>query len=263
MELSKTKTSLYSSLSSKKMRQKHRLFLAEGEKCALDTLGAFPLECLVASKEWLDGNRRLVSDYSDCVAVASADAIKKITTLVSPPEVIAVFRLPEENDKGVEIKEGKLYLMLDGVQDPGNLGTIIRTADWFGIDTIIASRDTSDVFNPKVVQSTMGSLKRVRMVYADLDEVLGQNPGVPVYGLLLDGESIYRSEYNREGGFIVMGNEGNGITPAIRKLITHKLLIPPYDKDRHPESLNVAVATAITLSWFRKPHPSPPLRGGS
>lgn len=252
MELSKTKTSLYSSLSAKKMRQKHGLFLAEGEKCALDTLGAFPLECLVVTKEWLEGNRRLMADCSDRVAVASADSIRKITTLVSPPEVIAVFRLPDENGAGVEIDKDKLYLMLDGVQDPGNLGTIIRTADWFGIDTIIASKDTADVFNPKVVQSTMGSLKRVRVVYADLIEILELNGKMPVYGLLLDGESIYRSEYNHKGGFIVMGNEGNGISPSIRKMVTHKLLIPPYDKERHPESLNVAVATAITLSWFRQ-----------
>lgn len=254
MELSKTKTSLYASLSAKKMRQKHGLFLAEGEKCALDTLGAFPLECLVVTKEWYDSNIQLVAEYeySNCVAVASADSIRKITTLVSPPEVIAVFRLPEEDNFDIKIEDEKLYLMLDGVQDPGNLGTIIRTADWFGIDTIIASRDTADVFNPKVVQSTMGSLKRVRLIYADLKGILGEHGEMPVYGLLLDGESIYKQSYDGKGGFIVMGNEGNGISQEIRECVGHRLLIPPYDAGRRPESLNVAVATAITLSWFRR-----------
>lgn len=251
MELSKSKSAIYSSLSSKKMRQKHGLFLAEGEKCALDTLGAFDLEALIVTEDWLKRNHKLVEDYSDKLWTTSPSVINKITTLVSPPEVIAVFKLPEE-DSSIHIADDKLYLMLDGIQDPGNLGTIIRTADWFGIDTIIASKDTVDVYNPKVVQSTMGSLKRVKVAYANLESVISSNPEMPVYGMLLEGKNIYDTKLDSSHGFIVMGNEGNGISDEVRKKITRPLLIPPYNPDSHPDSLNVAIATAITLSLFRE-----------
>lgn len=250
MELSKTKSAIFSSLSSKKMRQKHRLFLAEGEKCVLDTLGAFDLETLIVTDQWIAGNNRIAAQYPDKISTASLSAINKITTLVSPPGVIAVFRLPDD-DSTINIADDKLYLMLDGIQDPGNLGTIIRTADWFGIDTILASRDTVDVYNPKAVQSTMGSLKRVRVVYSDLANIIQSYPSMPVYGMVLEGKNIYESGFNSQHGFIVMGNEGNGISEDLRKRITYPLLIPPYNPDRHPESLNVAIATAITLSLFR------------
>lgn len=251
MELSKTKSAIYSSLSSKKMRQKHGLFLAEGEKCALDTLGAFELEALIATEEWLKRNFRLVDKYSDKILTSTPSLINKITTLVSPPEVMAVFNIPNDDVSTINIANNKMYLMLDGIQDPGNLGTIIRTADWFGIDTIIASKDTVDVYNPKVVQSTMGSLKRMKVVYTDLTDVILFNPSMPVYGMLLDGKNIYKTKLDSTHGFIIMGNEGNGISEDLRKRITHPLLIPPYDSKNHPESLNVAIATAITLSFFR------------
>lgn len=250
MELSKTKSAIYSSLSSKKMRQKHGLFLAEGEKCALDTLGAFDLETLIATDQWIARNNRIAAQYPGKISTASPSAINKITTLVSPPDVIAVFRLPDD-DSTINIADDKLYLMLDGIQDPGNLGTVIRTADWFGIDTIIASKDTVDLYNPKVVQSTMGSLKRVRVLYANLESVISSNPEMPVYGMLLEGKNIYETKLDSSHGFIVMGNEGNGISDEVRKKITQPLLIPPYNPDSHPESLNVAIATAITLSLFR------------
>ena len=146
--------------------------------------------------------------------------------------------------------EGRRYLILDGVQDPGNLGTIIRTCHWFGITTIFASLDTVDIYNPKTVQATMGSLGKVRVLYRDLEEIIASNPGVPVYGTLLEGESLYRVHPDRRG-FIVMGNEGNGISENIRKLVDNPVTIPPYGHD-HGESLNVAVATAITVAWFRK-----------
>lgn len=251
MELSKTKAAIYSSLSSKKMRLKHRLFLAEGEKCALDTLGEYPLECLIASEEWLGHNHTLAGQYPDKIATATQTMIKKITTLVSPPDVIAVFKMPDTESEPINVDGDKLYLMLDGIQDPGNLGTIIRTADWFGVDTIFASKDTVDVFNPKVVQSTMGSLKRVRIHYTDLESIIDSNPGMPVYGMLLNGKNIYDTKIDASKGFIVMGNEGNGISETLREKINNPLLIPPYNADKHPESLNVAVATAVTLSLFR------------
>lgn len=256
MELSKNKSAVYSSLSSKKMRQKHRLFLAEGEKCVLDTLGAFELEALIVSEDWLLGNPQIAEEYVGKILTASPSAINKITTLVSPPEVIAVFQLPEDNVSAYDVSKDKLYLMLDGIQDPGNLGTIIRTADWFGIDTIFASKDAVDVFNPKVVQSTMGSLKRVKVIYTDLMDVISSNPEMPVYGMLLEGNNIYESGLDSTHGFIIMGNEGNGISESLRGKISHPLLIPPYNAASHPESLNVAIATAITLSLFRSKSPA-------
>ena len=139
----------------------------------------------------------------------------------------------------------------DGVQDPGNMGTIIRIADWFGIDTIYCSQDSADVYNPKVVQATMGSLAHVQIEYGNLEELIRQAQ-CPVYGTLLDGENIYEQTLTKNG-IIVMGNEGNGISPAIRKLITHRLLIPNYHQDSETaESLNVAIATAITCAEFRR-----------
>ena len=143
-------------------------------------------------------------------------------------------------------------MALDGVQDPGNVGTIIRIADWFGIDTIYCSPDTADVYNPKVVQATMGSLAHVRIIYTDLIELL-KDIDVPVYGTLLDGENIYQQQLDSRQGIIVMGNEGNGISSEVRKLITHKLLIPNFHEEQETaESLNVAIATAITCSEFRR-----------
>ena len=141
-----------------------------------------------------------------------------------------------------------MHKRLDGVQDPCNLGTIIRIADWFGISTIYCSEDTADAWNPKVVQATMGSIARVNIIYCNLRELI-EKADIPVYGTLLDGNNIYEEELSEEG-IIVMGNEGNGISPRIRELITHKLLIPRYHEGA--ESLNVAIATAITCAEFRR-----------
>ena len=147
--------------------------------------------------------------------------------------------------------QDQLVLALDGVQDPGNLGTIIRIADWFGISDIFCSADTADVWNPKVIQATMGSIARVRITYTDLVALI-KEAQVPVYGTLLDGDNIYQQTLS-QNGIIVMGNEGNGISPEIRQLITNKLLIPDFNTgDSHAESLNVAIATAITCSEFRR-----------
>ncbi len=155
----------------------------------------------------------------------------------------------------------RLKLMLDGVQDPGNLGTIIRIADWFGIDHIYCSKGTADVFNPKVVQATMGSLARVKIEYCDLNAVIDSLPdGFPIYGTLLDGNDIY-TETLTEEGIIIMGNEGNGISEEIRERVNHRLLIPSFPKDRPTaESLNVAIATAIVCAEFRRRKPLPGLK---
>ena len=167
--------------------------------------------------------------------------------------MLALLRIPEERQAtGPTARSGRLSLALDGVQDPGNLGTIIRVADWFGIDTIYCSRDTADAYNPKVVQATMGSLAHVHILYCDLTALLDAlPPAYPVYGTLLDGEDIYRQELSQEG-IIVMGNEGNGISADVRRRVNRRLLIPNFHDGDTAESLNVAIATAITCSEFRR-----------
>ena len=245
MELSKSKLQLFSSLSSAKMRRKHRLFIVEGEKGVADCLASYLPSALVVLK----GADVSLPPCQAPVMEASEQEMRKISNLTTPPTLIGVFHLPEEEERMEPLDPDRLYLMLDGVQDPGNLGTIIRTCHWFGVFTIIASRDTVDVFNPKVVQATMGSLGHVRVVYADLARVIGENPAMPVYGTLLEGENIFHADLS-VGGLIIMGNEGNGISAPIRQLITRPLNIPPATPD-HGESLNVAIATAITLSQFR------------
>ena len=154
------------------------------------------------------------------------------------------------NEEEVKVDKDRLTIMLDGVQDPGNLGTIIRIADWFGIDSIICSPDTADAYNPKVVQATMGSLGRVRVTYSQLTPLLSSiNGEMPIYGTLLDGKDIYQTELTQRG-IIIMGNEGNGISEEVRKMVTHPILIPRFRQGESAESLNVAVATAITCSEF-------------
>ncbi|MDE6769994.1 MAG: RNA methyltransferase [Muribaculaceae bacterium] len=251
MEISKTKVSILSSLSSKKMRQKYGLFLAEGTKCVFDMLGAFELVSIVATDGWLK-KHIIPKDIEDSqILTAGEETMKKISSLSTPSEVIAVFKLPTDVDDGIEIFDDRLYLMLDGIQDPGNFGTIIRTADWFGFDMVICSKDTVDVYNPKVVQATMGSLKRVRVVYTDLPNLIKECRITPVYGTMLEGENIFEKKLLAKG-VIIMGNEGKGLSEEIRGLVTDPLLIPPTRKDTHAESLNVAIATAITIAQFRK-----------
>ena len=188
------------------------------------------------------------------------DELRKLSFLQHPQEILAVFEIPNHGDRLFDVNSfnqkpvpviDQLALALDSVQDPGNLGTIIRIADWFGISTIYCSEDTADVYNPKVVQATMGSLAHINIVYCDLVELL-QQYDCPIYGTLLDGQDIYQQELSQKG-IIVMGNEGNGISQRVRPLITHRLLIPNFNKNSETaESLNVAIATAITCSEFRR-----------
>ena len=178
----------------------------------------------------------------------TADELRRISFLQHPQQVLAVFQLPQMPETTPQ--PHGLCLALDGVQDPGNLGTIIRIADWFGIDTIYCSTDTADAWNPKVVQATMGSIARVNIFYTELSDLL-KATAIPVYGTLLDGQDLYQQELSTDG-IIVMGNEGNGISPAIRQLISHRLFIPSYRQGDTAESLNVAIATAITCAEFRR-----------
>ncbi len=259
--ISKAKLKLIHSLENKKGRREHGLFVAEGPKVVGDLLSRFPVKLVVAIDEWIKDNKDHLQD-TEIIAV-EADELRKASLLQHPQQVLALFELPEDKAEPADVlpllraeNDQQLSLALDGVQDPGNLGTIIRVADWFGIEEIFCSLNTADAYSPKVIQATMGSIARVRVHYTDLEQLIRHLPsGYPVYGTLLDGEDIYSQQLTR-GGLIVMGNEGNGISPAIRPLINHRLLIPNYPKGRSTaDSLNVAIATAITCAEFRRANP--------
>ncbi len=229
--ISKNKIKLIHSLETKKGREKAGLFVAEGPKVVNDLLYAgFTAE-------------NIFEDIED---------IKKISFLQHPQSMLGVFKLPR-NEHYTEFSITQLVLALDGVQDPGNLGTIIRVADWFGIKDIFCSLDTADCWNPKVVQATMGSIARVQLHYVDLNKMVESLPAdYPIYATLLDGENIYKQELSHHG-MIVMGNEGKGISPLLRTKINRKLYIPNYSSNEDTaESLNVAIATSIVCAEFRR-----------
>ena len=238
--LSKNQIKLIKSLESKKFRKREGLFVAEGPKVVGDLLRAgYQPHAIFSTEPRPDAE--LITD----------DELHRISFLQHPQEVLAVFHIPTPQESSNFHLPADICLALDGVQDPGNVGTIIRIADWFGITHIYCSPDTADVYNPKVVQATMGSLAHVQITYCDLVPLL-RGAAVPVYGTLLDGQDIYQQPLSREG-VIVMGNEGNGISPEVRQLVSHKLLIPNFNKNTETaESLNVAIATSITCSEFRR-----------
>lgn len=276
--ISKNKIKYIHSLELKKNRNKEGKFVAEGHKVVDDLLVLQPADLIVATKEWLKG--KIFPETTEVIEV-SEEELKKVSFLQHPQQVLAVFKqagrkaldgevLPMEghHEEGVngnpqnekqlrggfsEVYLNQLNLALDGVQDPGNLGTIIRIADWFGIDHIYCSQDTADVYNPKVVQATMGSIARVKVEYGDLNALISSLPeDVPVYGTLLDGDNIYEEKLENRG-FIIMGNEGKGITKEMAQKVNHRLLIPNYPVGRATaDSLNVAIATAITCAEFRR-----------
>ena len=185
----------------------------------------------------------------------TAEELARVSLQRAPQGVLAVFEKPQPvaAQSLLPVAGRSLCLALDGVQDPGNVGTIVRIADWWGIEHVICSHDTADVFAPKTVQSTMGALGRVGVHYTGLPAWLDALPaGTPVYGTLLDGDNLYDSELTPHG-IIVMGNEGNGLSSAVRERVSHRLLIPSFPPDRPTsESLNVAVATAVTCAEFRR-----------
>jgi len=246
--ISKNKIKFIRSLEMKKFRNESGCFLAEGNKLITDILPFFECECLVAKSSWLamQGDIRAKE-----LIIAEEGDIEKISLLKTPQDVLAVFRQPHY----VLTKEAlrnELSLVSDGVQDPGNLGTIIRLADWFGIKRLICSQDTADVYNPKTIQATMGAIARVQVFYVSLSEWIDDVEDIPVYGAFLEGRNIY-TETLSSSGLIVMGNEGNGVSPLVEKRITHKLHIPNYPPEAESsESLNVAMATAIVCSEFRR-----------
>ncbi|MCJ8210066.1 RNA methyltransferase [Mucilaginibacter sp. RS28] len=240
--LSKSQISLVSSLQHKKFRRQHHLFIAEGLKSVVEfTQSGYDTEAIYYTPQFAPKLLNL-SKKINTQEISEAE-LKRITALKTPSGVLALIRIPATQDINYNLLRNKFSIVLDGVQDPGNMGTIIRTADWFGIQHIICSEDTVDVYNPKVVQATMGSLSRVNIHYTDLNKLLPALK-LPVFGALLDGTNIYQTSFGTEG-LVLMGNEGNGIRPEILPLISTSVTIPQAGK---AESLNVAIATAIFCS---------------
>jgi len=246
--LSKNKIKFIRSLEMKKIRNETDCFLAEGNKLVTDILPFFECECLITKSSWLatQGNIRAKE-----LIIAEEGDIEKVSLLKTPQDVLAVFRRPHYNFNN-EILKNELILVIDGIQDPGNFGTIIRLADWFGIKYIICSPDTVDIFNPKTIQASMGAIARVQVFYKTLTDWLDELEGIPTYGTFLEGENIYKETLS-SSGLIILGNEGNGISPSVEKRIAKKLHIPNYPPESETtESLNVAAATAIVCSEFRR-----------
>jgi TrmH family RNA methyltransferase len=246
--LSKNKIKYIRSLELKKNRKEEHAFVAEGHKLVGDLLGHFPCRLLVATRAWLERNPK--KDAQEIIEVTQEE-LTRASLQKAPQEVLAVFEQPTY-DMDMSAASRNLCLALDDVQDPGNLGTIIRLADWFGIEQIYCSQGTVDVYNPKTVQATMGAVARVKLHYCHLPAFIGSLKDVPVYGTFLDGENMYGKELSAHG-LIVMGNEGNGISDEVAQLVNERLYIPNYPPQRETsESLNVAIATSVICAEFRR-----------
>lgn len=248
--LSRTKIREIRSLEIKKFRDERGLFVAEGNKLVTALLPAFECEWLIAYSSWIAAQGDIPA--KELVAAQGEADMRRVSFLKTPPDVVAVMRKPSCTLHEVD-PESELVLALDGVQDPGNLGTIVRLADWFGIRHIVCSRDTADVYSPKTVQATMGALAHVRVHYTDLEAYVARSKNAPVYGAFLCGKNIYEEPLARHG-LIVMGNEGQGIRPGIATMIQKRLFIPSYPPSSTgtSESLNVAVAAAVVCAEFRR-----------
>lgn len=242
---------LVRSLSEAKHRREHGLFVAEGTKCVSDTAGHFACRYLFAKNTWLDANHAVIAKMPGAkVMQASSADLERMTQLSTAPQVIAVYEIPPTKPVDSDKLGKELIVALDRIQDPGNLGTIIRLCDWMGITTVLASNGTADRWAPKTVQATMGAISRIDVIYCDLAGTLKSWPA-PVYGTFLDAPSIYDAALGQTG-VIVFGNEGRGISDDVRAVVTRRLRIPSFPAGRATsESLNVATAAAITVAEFR------------
>ncbi|NDW12924.1 RNA methyltransferase [Bacteroides sp. 214] len=247
MSLSKNKIKYLRSLELKKNRKEEKVFLAEGPKLIEELQENFHCLFLAATKEWLHSH----AIQADEIVEVTQEELTKASLLKTPQQVLAVFKQPEYTIDKESIRNS-LSLVLDDIQDPGNLGTIIRLADWFGIEHIFCSLNTTDVYNPKSIQATMGGIARVKMHYLPLKEFIQSLGDIPVYGTFLNGKNMY-TESLSNNGLIIMGNEGNGISKDLEEIVTNKLYIPNYPPEKpSTESLNVATATAIVCAEFRR-----------
>jgi TrmH family RNA methyltransferase len=241
MSISKNQLKLITSLSQKKYRQKHRLFIAEGIKVVNELLNSsFEVEILFCANDFK------TTICGDKITRISEVELKKISTLKSPNKVLGIFKIPEEK----LLENSGLIIALDAINDPGNLGTIIRLCDWFGISQLICSKDTVDCYNQKVVQASMGSLTRISIHYIDLEDYLSAT-NLPTFIADMDGENVYKTVLPKEG-ILILGNEANGVSKEVKKQIQGKISIPRFGKTQETESLNVATATAILLSEFKR-----------
>ena len=239
--VSKNQIKLITSLQQKKYRIANKLFFAEGVKGIQELLDSdFELEHLYTTQNDFD------SVSKEKKTIISENDLQKLTALATPNSCLAVFKMPAEKP----VIETGLIVALDSIRDPGNLGTILRLCDWFGIQQVLCSKETVDVYNPKVVQATMGSIARVNINYIDLNTFVATTK-LSVFGTFMDGKNIYKSELPKEG-IVIMGNEANGISTELEKLVTSRLTIPRFGNLQKTESLNVATATAIVLSEFRR-----------
>jgi TrmH family RNA methyltransferase len=239
--VSKNQIKLITSLQQKKYRIANQLFFAEGVKVIQELLQSnFELDHLYTTQD----------DFQEVIrskkTLILENDLKKISALSSPNSCLAIFKIPVEND----IIESGLIIALDSIRDPGNLGTILRLCDWFGVQQLLCSKETVDIYNPKVVQATMGSISRVNVSYLDLNAFVSQTK-LPVFGTFMDGENVYKATLPKEG-IIIMGNEANGISENLEGLIKKRISIPRFGDIQKTESLNVATATAIILSEFKR-----------
>lgn len=239
--LSKNQIKLITSLQQKKYRQTHQLFIAEGVKVIQELLESnFVLEHLYITsplfKTVAMNKKTLISE----------DELKKLTSLSTANNCLAVFKIPIDQPS----QTNAIIIALDDIRDPGNLGAIIRLCDWFGITQIVCSNETVDVYNPKVVQATMGSISRVNVTYLDLLEYL-KEVKLPIFGTFMDGKNVYKEQLPKKG-ILILGNEANGISKEVEQLVETKLAIPRFGALQKTESLNVATATAIFLSEFKR-----------
>ena len=241
MSISKNQIKLIQSLSQKKYRLKHQLFMAEGVKVVNELMhSSFEIYQLFATDDFncedFQGKR---------IPITEAD-LKKISQLKTPNEVVGLFKIPEQKP----IKSAGVTVVLDAINDPGNLGTIIRLCDWFGVSQLVCSEDTVDCYNPKVVQASMGSLPRIAIHYTNLKTYLQQS-NLPIFMADMDGENVYKTKLPQEA-ILIMGNEANGVSDAIKQLVNQIISIPRFGEIQLTESLNVATATAILLSEFKR-----------
>ena len=249
--ISKNRIKYVRSLEMKKYRKAEGVFVAEGHKLVGDLLGAFPCVYVAATQEWMDSHVHELKGVE--MDVVTDEELRRVSLMETPQQVLAVFRQRIDEVDVNRVVGEQLCLALDDVQNPGNVGTIIRLADWFGIEHIFCSRGCADLYNPKTVQATMGAMARVQVHEVDLPQMLSSLPDdIPVYGTFLDGENLYgKSLENR--GIIVMGNEGKGVSADVEAHVTERLYIPNYPAGRETsESLNVAIATAIVCAEFRR-----------
>lgn len=253
--LSKNKIKYINSLSVNKLRREQKAFTVEGTKLASELFASQFLSLFVcATQDWLDKHPGLIPEHIE-VEVVLAHEMDKISQFNTAPGILAVAEIPDD-ESPLNLQLNELYLALDGISDPGNLGTILRTADWFGVQHIFTSNDSADAFNSKVVQASMGAIFRVKVHVVELDTILSKATQLqlPVMGAMMDGQNIYNMP-SITGGVIVIGSESHGIRSELLDLLSSRITIPRFhskETDRQSESLNAAIATSLILSEFRR-----------